>query len=398
MKILLEHNSFPALILPRLLGHKAITGVLIGVFLLTTTACNGNNNQPTSPPAEEDAEEEVIEERLILENATLNQVDEEGNNLWQLQVNRVVYRQDDQDAELETVSGEFYQDGEVFLQIEANQGRIINDGEQVNLEGEVVATDPRNEAVLKSEVIQWLPQENLLIIPEKMTGDHPRFNASANEGKYYTDREELELTGNVKGTSEDPPLNLEGEQFNWFVAEDRVKSNKPLQVERYDPETEEISDRVTANSGSVNLTQRIVSLENNVEFNATDPPLEAKSNAVTWNIERNLVSSTQRLQLLHREDRMRLSGNQGEINLDTEIAEFEGNVRGVSEANQAKLSANRLTWNLPTQEMEAQGNVVYEQNDPPITSRGEQASGNLSKENMSVRGRQGEQVRTDFVP
>lgn len=397
MKILLDHNSLSTLILPRLLGQNAITGVLIGVFLLTATACN-RNNQPTSPPSEEDAEEQVIEERLILDNATLNQVDEEGNKIWQLQVNRVVYREDDQNAELETVKGEFYQDGEVFLEIEAKQGKIVNNGEQVNLEGDVVATDPRNEAVLKSEIIQWLPEENLLIIPEAMTGDHPRFNAEADEGKYYTDRQELKLTGNVKGTSEDPPLNLEGEQFNWQVAEDIVTSQKPLQVEQYDPETEEISDRVTANSGSVNLAQKIVSLKDNVEFKATDPPLEATSNAITWNLESNLVRSTQPLELFHREDKMRLTGNQGEVDLDTEIAEFEGNVRGISEANQAKLSANRLTWNIPTEKMEAQGNVVYEQNDPPVTSRGEQASGNLSKENISVRGRQGEQVRTEFVP
>lgn len=397
MKILLDHNSLSTLILPRLLGQNAITGVLIGVFLLTATACN-RNNQPTSPPSEEDAEEQVIEERLILDNATLNQVDEEGNKIWQLQVNRVVYREDDQNAELETVKGEFYQDGEVFLEIEAKQGKIVNNGEQVNLEGDVVATDPRNEAVLKSEIIQWLPEENLLIIPEAMTGDHPRFNAEADEGKYYTDRQELKLTGNVKGTSEDPPLNLEGEQFNWQVAEDIVTSQKPLQVEQYDPETEEISDRVTANSGSVNLAQQIVSLKDNVEFKATDPPLEATSNAITWNLESNLVRSTQPLELFHREDKMRLTGNQGEVDLDTEIAEFEGNVRGISEANQAKLSANRLTWNIPTEKMEAQGNVVYEQNDPPVTSRGEQASGNLSKENISVRGRQGEQVRTEFVP
>lgn len=383
--------------LPRLLGKKAITAGLIGVFLLTATACN-RNNEPSSPPSEEDAEEQVIEERLILDNATLNQVDKEGNNIWQLEVKRVVYRQNNQNAELETVKGKFYQDGEVFLEIEANQGKIINDGEQLKLEGDVVATDSRNEAVLKSENIQWLPEENLLIIPETMTGDHPRFNATADQGKYYTDRQELELTGNVEGTSEDPPLNLEGEQFNWLVAEEVVNSNKPLQVERYDPETEEISDRVTANSGSVNLAQNIVSLKDNAEFNATDPPLEAKSNAVTWNLERNLVSSTQPLELFHREDRMRLSGNQGEIDLDTEIAKFKGNVRGINEANQAKLSANRLTWNIPTEEMEAQGNVVYEQNDPPVTSRGEQASGNLSKENISVRGTKGEQVRTEFVP
>ncbi len=397
MKILLDHNSLSTLILPRLLGQKAITGVLIGVFLLTTTACN-QKNQPTSPPSEEDVEEQVIEERLILDNATLNQVDKNGNNIWELEVKRVVYRQNNQNAELEDVKGKLYQDGSVVLKIEANQGKIINDGEKINLEGKVVATDPRNGAVLKSENIQWLPQENLLIIPETMTGNNPRFKAKADEGKYYTDQEELALTGNVEGTSQDPPLHLTGEEFTWQVAEDIVNSNQPLQVERYDPETEKMRDRATANSGSVNLAQKIVSLKENVNLNTTDPPLEATGNAFTWNIESNLVRSPQPLKLFHRKDKMQLSGNQGEIDLDTEIAKFEGKVRGRSEPNQATLAANRLTWNLPTQEMKAQGNVVYKQTDPLLTSRGEEASGILQEKDISVQGRQGEQVRTEFVP
>ena len=357
-------------------------------------ACNQNNQTAPSPPAEE----EVIKERLILDNATLNQVDKNGNNIWQLEVKRVVYRQNNQNAALEGVKGKFYQEGNVVLKIEANQGKIINDGEEVNLAGKVVATDPRNGAVLKSEIITWLPKDNRLVMPQKITGENSRFTATADQGKYNTDRERLELTGNVEGTSQEPPLNLTGEQLTWQVAAEIVTSNQPLQVEHYDPETEKMRDRATANSGSVNLAQKIVSLKNNVNFKATDPPLEATGNAVTWNIDSNLVRSPQPLKLFHRKDKMRLSGNQGEIDLDTEIAKFEGNVQGISEANQATLAANRLNWNLATQEIKAQGNVVYQQRNPPLTSHGEQANGVLQEEDILVRGRQGEQVKTEFVP
>ncbi|AFZ45846.1 protein of unknown function DUF1239 [Halothece sp. PCC 7418] len=367
-----------------------------GVFF-NLSACR-NNQQVTDSESDATTEEETIEERLILENATLNQVDSDGNTLWKLEVKRVVYRQDNQNAELEEVTGELYEEGEVFLKIQAKQGKIIDDGTRISLQGEVVATDPRNGTTLNTEKVEWSPEDRLLTIPQPLNGQHPRFNVTADEGKYYTNREELALIGNVEGLSDDPPLQVQGEQVNWLIPQEIVKSEQPLQVDRYDPETETISDRVTANSGEVKLGEKMVLLEDNVEFKSSDPPLQAASNSITWNVENKVIRSSQPMQVVQTEDQITLTGNQGEINLDSEIAQFEGGVKGVSESNQATLFANRLSWNLPTQEMEAEGNVIYQQSDPPLTTKGEQASGILSEENIVVQGDQEQRVTTEIVP
>jgi len=384
------------LIILRLLLRKTTAWILIGVLFLSLSACR--NNQQNADPDSETTTEETIEEQLILENATLSQVDSEGNTLWKLEVKRVVYRQDNQNAELEQVAGELYQGGEIFLKIQASQGKIINNGAQVNLEGEVVATDPRNGATLNTEKVEWSPEAQLLLIPQALQGQHPRFNVTADRGKYYTDREELELIGNVEGISEDPPLQLEGKKFNWLIPQERVRSEQPLQVDRYDPETETIRDRVTANSGEVKLGEKIVFLEDNVEFKSSDPPLQAASNAITWDVEKKVITSSKPIQVVQTENKVTLTGNQGKIDLNTEIAQFQGGVKGVSQANQATLFANRLRWNLPTQEMEAEGNVIYQQNDPPLTSKGEKASGILNEENIVVQGNQEQRVTTEIVP
>jgi len=384
------------LIILRLLLRKTTAWILIGVLFLSLSACR--NNQQNADPDSETTTEETIEEQLILENATLSQVDSEGNTLWKLEVKRVVYRQDNQNAELEQVAGELYQGGEIFLKIQASQGKIIDNGKRVNLEGEVVATDPRNGATLNTEKVEWSPEAQLLLIPQALQGQHPRFNVTADRGKYYTDREELELIGNVEGISEDPPLQLEGKKFNWLIPQERVRSEQPLQVDRYDPETETIRDRVTANSGEVKLGEKIVFLEDNVEFKSSDPPLQAASNAITWDVEKKVITSSKPIQVVQTENKVTLTGNQGKIDLNTEIAQFQGGVKGVSQANQATLFANRLRWNLPTQEMEAEGNVIYQQNDPPLTSKGEKASGILNEENIVVQGNQEQRVTTEIVP
>lgn len=397
MKNLQNKKGLVTLIFPLFMSQKTATWALIGVLFLSLSACNNNQSSPNSQ-SESNPEEEVIEERLILENATLNQVNSDGETLWKLEVKKAVYRQDQEKAELEAVKGELYQDGNIFLQIEANQGEIIDNGKQINLQGEVVATDPRNGAVLKSEKLEWSPEDQLLVIPQPLTGSNPRFNVSADQGKYYTGQEELELIGNVEGVADEPPLRLKGKQLNWLIPEDVVQTNQSLQVDRYDSETETITDQVTANSGKVNLDQKMVFLKDNVEFKSSDPPLQAASNAITWDVEKKLLRSEKPIKVVQNEDKITLTGNQGQIDLETEIARFQGGVKGVSESNQAVLFANRLQWNLPTQEMTAKGDVIYQQTNPSLTSKGEEATGILQNKNIVVKGSKQERVTTEIVP
>jgi len=386
-----------SLISPGLVFHQTATWVLIGGLLVTLSACN-NRTQKTNQTSDNTSEEETIQEELILENATLNQVDSDGKKLWQLDVKRVVYSQNKKNAKLENVKGEFYEDGNIALKIEAKQGEIINNGEQINLQGDVVGTDPRNNTVLRSETIEWSPQENLIVIPKSLQANHPRFDASANQGKYDTAQQKLTLIGKVKGVATDPPLRLRGEQLNWLIPKEIVQSNKPLQVDRYNPETETITDRVSANSGQANLAEKTVSLKDKVEFKSSDPSLQVASNAITWQVEEKFITSSNPLKVVQTEDQMTLTGNQGNIDLDTEIAQFQGGVKGVSQANQATLFANRLRWNLSNQQMQAEGNVIYQQENPPLTSKGEKASGILQEENIVVKGTQQDQVTTEIVP
>lgn len=397
MKTLLDPKVLAALILRPMLLQKTTVWVLIGVLFWNLAACR--NNQPAiDSESEATNTEETIEEQLILENATLNQVDSEGNTLWKLQVERVVYRQDNQNAELARVTGEFYEQGEVFLKIQAKQGKIIDDGKRINLEGEIIASDPRNGATFNTEKVAWSPEERLLTIPKPLRGQHPRFNVTADEGKYYTDREELVLIGNVDGISDDPPLQVQGETMSWLIPQDIIKSEQSFQVDRYEPETETIRDRVTANAGEVKLEAKLVLLEDNVEFKSSDPPLQAASNVITWDVDKKVIRSTEPIQVIQTEEEITLTGNEGQINLDTEIAEFQGGVKGVSQSNQATLFANRLRWNLPSQEMEAQGNVIYEQTNPSLTTTGEKARGILQEESIVVTGSQEERVTTEIVP
>jgi LPS export ABC transporter protein LptC len=135
------------------------------------------------------------ETSLSLENATLEQSNADGELLWKIQVDEAEYSPDRKKAALTAVKGNIFQDGKVVLQVKADKGEIQRDGAEIFLKDNVVAVDPRNKAVIRSGEVEWQPQESLLIVRKNLRGSHPQLEASANEGKYNTREQKLELTG-----------------------------------------------------------------------------------------------------------------------------------------------------------------------------------------------------------
>ncbi|NJL82802.1 MAG: LPS export ABC transporter periplasmic protein LptC [Chloroflexaceae bacterium] len=95
----------------------------IAVLLVGMAACNRAVPPATTQPAVE-APEQNNERRLILENASLEQADSEGQVLWKIKTKRAIYSRDRRKAELEDLSGDLYQDGELVLKITADRGKF----------------------------------------------------------------------------------------------------------------------------------------------------------------------------------------------------------------------------------------------------------------------------------
>lgn len=373
--------------------YELMGGIAIAL-VLSGTACQ---RQADAPQAQEQAAAVSEPERsLVLENATLNQVDPDGQTLWTLHADRAAYSQDRQTAQLENLHGELFQDGEIFMQVRANRGEIKEDGDRVILQGDILARDPRNGATLYSEEAEWFPEQDLLIVRKNLQGRHPRFEASAKAGHYHTREQRLELRGQVEAIASDPPLQLQAERLQWEIDQEKVSSDRPLQIDRYQGDT--ITDRVMADRSQLDLASKIVTLERNVDLKSTDPPLQIASNAIIWQPEQRLVTANAPVQIVNTEQEMTLTANRGQVDLETEMARFSGGVRGISQRNQATLFADKLRWEVATQQMEAEGNVIYEQADPPLRALGTTAIGNLQSEDFIVRGGQGDRAVTRIVP
>ncbi|MGK7874411.1 MAG: LPS export ABC transporter periplasmic protein LptC [Xenococcaceae cyanobacterium] len=378
----------------KLLVGSVARGFLL-ILLLSASACQ-EQSQLEQKLKQDPATTSKLESSLILNNATLEQSNAQGQTLWKIKAQQAVYSQDQKTAQLEKLTVIIFQDGKIVLQVSAQKGEIQKDGEEIFLKGKIIATDPRNEAVIRGEAVEWHPQEDLLIVRQNLTGSHPKLKLSAKQGRYFTRTQRLELIGEIVATAQDPSLQMKTEHLSWEIPQQKVIGDRPLQIVRYKDKT--ITDQVLADRFKVYLNNNIVVFQQNVELKSLDPPVQIASNSVIWNFKLRTIKSDKPVQIVHSQDKVIITANQGQVDLEQEVAHLKGGVQGISSRNQIKLYSNELIWNIPTQIVEALGNVIYEQADPPFNLTGTKAVGKLKDNSVVVSSNSGDRVVTEIIP
>lgn len=337
------------------------------------------------------------ESHLVLNNATLEQSNAKGQTVWKIQVKEANYSPDRKKADLQKIRGNLFQDGKLVLEVSADRGEIIKDGADISLKENIIAKDPRNGIVIRTDAIQWRPEKDLVMIPDKLRGSHAKLEVAAREGRYYTRKQRLELSGQILATAKNPRLQLKTERLYWNIPQHKIIGDRHLEIVRY--RDQEVTDRLVTNRSQIDLKQNSVLIEENIDFKSLDPPLQMSGNSLLWNYRDRTVKSDQPIELFHYRDQIKIVGNRAFVNLQEKLAELEGGVAGNSSHNQAKLYAEKLTWNIGSQVVQAFGNITYQQMKPPqFQLTGERATGRLQDNTMVVTGGDRQQVVTEIVP
>ena len=378
---------------PQIQLVKWMLRVIFLTMLVSLAAC-----QPSSQPEQvsDSAPVSKVENRLVLNNATLEQANSQGQAQWKIKAERAIYSQDQKTARLEKITANVFKDGKLILQVSGNRGRVEEDGEQFFLEEQVIASDPRNGAVIRCDEVAWSPKENVLVVRQNLTGRYQDLEVSAKEGRYFSIEQRLELNGAIQGTLKDPSLQIKTEHLVWELPQQKVSSDRVTRLVQFENKTvtsQAITDRV-----NIDLARRIALMQKNVELKSVEPPVTIAANSVAWNYQERILSSQEPVQIIDRQKSITVTGNRGQVDLKREVAHLQGGVQGKSDRRQAQLYANELIWQLPTQTVEAIGNVVYKQTDPPSSLTGARAVGKLQNNSMVVSSSKGDRVVTRIVP
>ncbi|BDA40155.1 LPS export ABC transporter periplasmic protein LptC [Candidatus Atelocyanobacterium thalassae] len=363
------------------------------LLLLSLLACQVEDKTNTNTKTLEKVKEET---NLNLQNATLEQSDADGKLLWKIQVDEAKYSPDREKATLTAVKGNIFENGTLVLQIKADYGEIHGNGTKIFLRNNVLAIDPRNQAVIRSEEIEWQPRESLLTMRKNLRGFHPQLEISANEGKYYTHKQKLELKGKIEAISEHKKIKMNTEHLFWEIEKQMVTSNKLSNIVRFEGDT--ITANLIAQKIVIHLNKHHILVRDNIEYKSIQPPLQASANAILWNYQTRQIFSDQPVQLVQYEENITLIGNKAHVDLSNNIAYLKGKVQGINNNNKSVLQANNLTWYIIDQNIEAIGSVFYlQEENPKFTLAGDKAVGSLKENTIVVtNSNREERVVTEF--
>lgn len=388
-------------------SQKTIPGLLslgIGQIIWLMLVISGGglvgcqSPQPSQPTTSEDRPpSQEFENTLTLEDVVLEQVDEEGQLLWQVQAKQASYSQQQKIATVTEPVGELFVKGELRYKIQAKQGELHQDGQRLFLRDDIVAVDLENGIVLRAQELEWIVSEQIMIVRDNVTGEHEKMQAIATEVQLFNDDKRVEFWNQVVINFKEVGVQLRTDHVLWRWEEERFISDRRVEIDRL--ENMVVIDRAVAKSAELDLTTAIATFQDHVQIALSSPPLQLSSDKLQWNYREQTLNSPGPMTIIDRQQQLTFSGAQGWGDLDSQIFNLIGNVLGVAKNPQAQINADLLTWYVPQQAFKAEGDVIYRQVNPPMTLRGEVATGQFSTQTVVVTGRnQGDRVVTEIFP
>ncbi|MBA2750016.1 MAG: LPS export ABC transporter periplasmic protein LptC [Tatlockia sp.] len=366
---------------------QLLAAPLISVGLLF--GCNGRSTKEasinTSPTP-------ATQNELTFNDVTLEQADEKGQPVWKVQGKQASYSREKKLAQVQKPSGKLFIDGKVVYKISAQQAQIEQNGKQLFLTGQIVATDTVNGVVLHGNELEWRPKEDLLIVRKQVRGNYQQIQAVAEEARVNSRSARVDLQGKVVAIATDPALQMRTTHLIWEVKKKTLIGDRPIEIDRYKGKVKR--DQATANGANVNLKTNVITLQPKAQIIATEPPVQINGNSLTWDLNAEVVTANQPIKIVYRQQQVTTTADRGRMNLGNEVVNLTGNVYAIGQRQQS-LNAQKLTWYLPTQLVEAEGSVVYRQVEPPVSFTGQKAVGKLQEQNITVSGGR---VVTKFIP
>ncbi|MEL7037534.1 MAG: LPS export ABC transporter periplasmic protein LptC [Cyanobacteria bacterium J06592_8] len=379
-----------------MVSRKILAGLtaiaIFGVSGCTPPELEESNVTPPQPELEEE-----FDNSLTLDDVTLEQANEEGELLWRVQSKQASYSRDNRIAQVTKPVGELFQDGKLLYRVEADLGEVYQDSKRIVLRENVVATDVDRGLVLRGHFMEWIVDQEILVVRNGVTGEHEQVNIVASEIQAFNQEKRIEFWNQVVIDVKNPVVQLRTDHAVWEWEAEKLIADRRVEVDRYQDQT--VTDRGVAGEAIIDLKTQVADLKKNVQIAMSEPPLQISSNQIQWYYEQQKIESPQPITILHRAEQVTVTANQGTGDLEAEQFDLNGNVVGIGQKRQAQLNTDQLMWSVPQQQFEAQGNVVYRQIDPPLSLMGDKAVGEFTGNTIVVTSDQdGGQVVTEFVP
>ena len=349
--------------------------------------------RPVAPPEPREGQTE----ELVFTDISLEQVNPEGQKIWELEADRVVYTGDTHLALVDNPSGLLFEEGKATYRVSATKGEVDESKPEIILRGAVVLEALEDQGLVKGDLLTWKPDEEIFILEGNLEGTYAAVKFSAQRAELQNKIEDLLVSGSVVADLPSSQVRLKTEALTWDMDQELVKGIVPVLLEHYQSDNPDvILDRGTGDGILALITPQRFTLSPNAIVNLGEQGLEIRSQNLTWDAIVNRVDSPGAVTVIRSSDQLEVQGNSGAFELNGQVATLAGNVQAWNPKQAARLWSDRLVWRLQDDQVEATGAVRYEQGNPVLNIQGDRAVGLLGSEQITVTS-ETRSVKTVYV-
>ena len=351
-------------------------GCLVALLLLTGCVSEQPSATVQSPP-------------FVFRSLKLEQKTRKGLMDWSLNSPEARYELNRRLVRAVQPVGVLYRKGKPSFKVQSDLALVVNDGEQILLEGDVKLRQLNGSKLLiQGDRLRWRPQEGVLLIEQRPRAFDQDSRISSSKAQLLQTTNDLTLKGVVQlerwtesSDPSKPDTTLRTGEAQWNLDSGVLNAEGPVLAQRRNLEgtvLQQLQGRSlqgNTRAGDLKVTAPVV---------VRMPPQKGvlKAQDIMWNFRSQIVRTEQPFEA--ELDRTRIFGSafQAELKNTTVLIQDDCRIQQPGES----LDARTCTWNWGTEEVLAEGNVVVKRD----------ANDQLTRASKLV-GRVGEKGRITFT-
>ena len=335
---------------------------------------------------------------FVFQALNLRQQDGQGRLLWRVTSPEARYDLSRHLAQARGLRGEIQVNGRPLYQVLASHATVVNDGQVIQLEGEVrierLGTDP---VTIRASRMRWYPREQRIELDRQAEARNQQLLLQARRATLLLAQDRLELRGEprlerLQGlhtvSAPGTRMQLRVRSLDWSPGSGILVAQGPVQAS--EPSPEGALRTLQAHGLLGNTLEKRLVLQAPVQLSLPDRRAWLRAQQTTINLSANSVSSVAPFSAAV--GGLTIQGQSFTLDLDQTLVTVSSGCQLVQ--SDASLQAGHCRWNWQNQQVLATGGVLLRRPAQQQVTRAGSLSGRLGADGLLVLRAPGSKVRS----
>ena len=334
---------------------------------------------------------------FVFQALNLRQQDAQGRLLWRVKSPEARYDLSRHLAQARQLRGEIHTNGQLIYLLQATHGTVINDGQVIQLEGDVriqrLGGDP---VTIRAARMRWYPSQQRIELDRRAEATNLQLLLQADRATLLLAQDRLQLRGRpqlqrrAQGTHGASTWSLRVKDLDWSPGSGQLDARGPVIVT--DPTSKVAPSTLQASALTGNSIQRRLLLQAPVRLAVPERQAWLQGEQMTMDLTRNSLSSA--LPFQAAVGGLRISGQGFAVAFDQQLVTLPRGCRLLQ--RDATLEAGSCRWNWQSERIQADGGVVLKRKVPQQITQADRLSGRLGANGLVVLSAPGSKVRSSL--